>query len=237
MTIDNLISCLSNMQQHEKPSKQIEKAISEGSKVITHGRGWKHFLIWTINFSIVLWLVFALPGFICVPDIRELCEFRKRMEPSVWIKRMMSTLIKCEVTTTQKPSLVHICDGGGAGGKHWLIFAREKNVITCAMTIYNDFSTCKIAKWITQRAIQFSSRHLVFILILPKPMDDQPRWRYFLNEAAHWIKYPIDFNTMLMITEILRSKFNICSDLLQHAIILHNTLCECNCNLDSGAKQ
>ena len=159
------------------------------------------------------------------------------MEPSVWIKRMMSTLIKCEVTA-QKPSLVHICDGGGAGGKHWLIFAREKNVITCAaMTIYNDFSTCKIAKWCTQRAIYFSSRHLVFILILPKPMDDQPWWRYFLNEAAHWIKYPIDFNTMLMITEILRSKFNICSDLLQHAIILHNTLCECNCNLDSGAKQ
>ena len=138
----------------KKPSKQIEKAISEeGSKVITHGRGWKHFLIWTINFSIVLRLVFALPCFICVPDIRELCESRKRMKPSVWIKRMMSTLIKCEVTP-QKPSLVHICDGGGAGGKHWLIFAREKNVITCAaMTIYNDFSTCKIAKWCTHRAI------------------------------------------------------------------------------------
>ena len=61
------------MQQHEKPSKQIEKAISKGSKVITSVRGWKHFLIWTINFSIVLRLVFALPVLFVFRDIRELC--------------------------------------------------------------------------------------------------------------------------------------------------------------------
>ena len=48
------------MQQHEKLDKQIEKVISRGSKVITCVPGWKHFLIWTINFSIVLRLVFAL---------------------------------------------------------------------------------------------------------------------------------------------------------------------------------
>ena len=35
MTIDNLISCFSNMQQHEELSKQIEKVINNGSKVIT----------------------------------------------------------------------------------------------------------------------------------------------------------------------------------------------------------
>ena len=159
MTIDNLISCLSNMQQHEKPSKQIEKVISEGSKVITSAPWWKHFLIWTINFSIVLRLVFALPCFICVRSLtsENLCLFpssERGWSRQPKSRRWCLALIICNVTT-QKPSLAHICDGEAWGKEHWLIFARPgKNEITCAMVIYNDFSTCKIAlKWCTRRAI------------------------------------------------------------------------------------
>lgn len=128
MTIDNLISCLSNMQQHEKPSKQIEKLISEeGSKVITSVPRWKHFLIWTINFSIVLRLVFALDpvlfvfrGRVCVS-----LEFRKRMEPSVWIKRMMSHINKVQSHGTKTITGPYLW-WRSSGGEHWLIFAQEK---------------------------------------------------------------------------------------------------------------
>ena len=68
------------MQQHEKLGKQIEKAISRGSKVITCVLRWKHFLIWTINFSIVLRLVFALFPVLFVKreveqHLRTLCLF------------------------------------------------------------------------------------------------------------------------------------------------------------------
>ena len=107
MTIDNLISCLSNMQQHEKPSKQIEKVISEGSKVITSAPWWKHFLIWTINFSIVLRLVFALPCFICVRSLtsENLCLFpssERGWSRQPKIKRMMFGInnLQCHDTKT-----------------------------------------------------------------------------------------------------------------------------------------
>ena len=47
---------------------------------------------------------------------------------------------------TQKPSLVHICDGGAAGEALIDFRPREKTKIVCFMSIYNDFSTRKIAK-------------------------------------------------------------------------------------------